>query len=72
MLIIREYVVIVGTTVKFNYITYNIQNTQTENNNKNNMEGDSYDGPTGTVQVSYSTRDQTVLQYAFLPLMLTS
>ena len=63
---------IVGTTVKVNYITYSIQNTQTENNNKNNMEGDSYDGPTGAVQVSYSTTDQTVLQYVFLPLMLTS
>ena len=41
---------IVGVIVKFNYIDYNIQNAQTESNNKNNMEG--ANGPTGAVLVS--------------------
>ena len=52
---------IVGVIVKVNYITDNIQDTQTESNNKNKMEGASYDGPTDAVQVSYSTTDQTVI-----------
>ena len=41
---------IVGVIVKVNYIDYNIQNTLTESNNKNNMEG--ANGPTGAVLVS--------------------
>ena len=50
---------IVGVIVKVNYIDYNIQNAQTESNNKNNMEG--ADGPTDAVLVSYNTTDQTVI-----------